>query len=109
MSDRAQRIGRNEALFRDVNERIRELQSLFTVPPPLDVVCECGDATCTERLEVPVAVYERVRADGGRFVVVPGHVASDVESVAERHEGFLVVEKDPGEPRELAEDTDPRD
>lgn len=109
MNARAERIGRNEALFREVNERIRELQEQFTVPPPLEVVCECGDETCTERLGVPVDVYEEVRASGGRFVVAPGHVAPDVESVVERHRGFDVLRKDPGGPAQLAEATDPRD
>ncbi|HWH06146.1 MAG TPA: hypothetical protein VNT23_06890 [Gaiellaceae bacterium] len=108
MRDRTDAVGRNEALFRDVNERIRELTTQFVVPPPLEVVCECADAGCTQRIEVPVQLYERVRADGGLFLVAPGHVAPDVESVREKHGSFEVVEKDPGPARDLAEELDPR-
>jgi hypothetical protein len=108
VSDRVQRLGLNEALFRDVNERIKALQRHFTIPPPLDLVCECANAECTERLEVPVALYERVRDDGALFVVVRGHEEPDVEHVVESHETFHVIRKDPGEPERLAEATHPR-
>ena len=45
MDDRATRIGKNEALFREVNERIRELTS---DERDAEFLCECGDPSCTK-------------------------------------------------------------
>jgi len=51
MSSREERIGLNEAVFREVNERIENLAETFDLKTQsLDLVCECGDGTCEERL-----------------------------------------------------------
>ena len=44
MSSREERIGLNEAVFREVNERIEDLAETFDLKAPLDLICECGDA-----------------------------------------------------------------
>jgi hypothetical protein len=107
--ERARRIGENEALFRVVNERIEHLNRAFAVlTETMDVVCECGDIDCAERLVLTVSDYERVRADPTHFAVVPGHELPDVERVVERGDGFVVVRKDPGLPAQVARETDPR-
>ena len=50
MPDRAERVGLNEAVFREVNERIEDLaEKLDLEDRPLDLVCECGDANCVEQ------------------------------------------------------------
>jgi hypothetical protein len=101
---RQERIGRNEALFRELNENLVEADAAAT----LTVVCECGDAGCIDQLVVPGAEYERVRSDPTRFIVRTGHVLADVESVVEEHGRWDVVEKHAGLPAELAEEEDPR-
>ena len=107
--ERARRIGENEALFRVVNERSEHLNRAFAVlTETMDVVCECGDIDCAERLVLTVSDYERVRADPTHFAVVPGHELPDVERVVERGDGFVVVRKDPGLPAQVARETDPR-
>jgi hypothetical protein len=107
--ERARRVGMNEALFREVNERIENLAEEFGVAAgSITVVCECGDGTCTERLEVEKAVYERVRSDAHRFLVAPDHELPDVETVVERLGSCVVVSKDRGMPEHVAEETDPR-
>ena len=58
-----------------------------------DLVCECADPDCGHRLEVPIDDYERVRADGTRFVVAPGHEEPSFERVVERRSGFRIVAK----------------
>ena len=109
--DRAQRIGFNEAVFREVNERVREVSDAFvdTADTPLPLACECGDATCVERFEMSRDEYEELRADASLFAVVPGHEAPDVEDVVARRGEYDVVRKRPGGPRDLAEATDPRE
>jgi hypothetical protein len=100
---RRERIGKNETLFREVNERISELSA-----GSADFVCECGNRDCFEALQLTLAEYEEVRADPTWFVVVPGHEAADVEAVIEQHGHYLVMRKHEGEPAELAIDRDPR-
>ena len=105
MSSRAERMGKNEALFREVNERIREITSY---DGDVEFLCECGDAACAQPIRMRLDEYEALRAEPTHFVIVPRHEASDVERVIEENERFAVVEKLPGLPTELAVDTDPR-
>lgn len=109
MDERARRVGQNEALYRSINERIEELNRGFgAFTGTMTIVCECGDASCTEQIEVPVEAYERVRADPTHFVILPGHEIADVEDVVEEADAYHVVAKRPGEPAELAREIDPR-
>jgi hypothetical protein len=110
MSDtRLARAGRNESVFRDVNERVADLSQLFgALQPTGEFVCECADERCTEFVVLPLAAYEAVRAHSTRFIVRPGHEVLDVETVVEEHPGYLVVEKR-GVAAEVAEALDPRD
>ena len=109
-TDRGRRTGENEALFREVNERLMErkqddpgwsLPSLW--------VCECAEERCTERIEMSPLQYEEVRSEATHFAVVPDdeHVSLDVERIVEKRDRYWVVEKI-GEAAEIAEETDPR-
>jgi hypothetical protein len=108
MSERERRVGLNEAVFREVNERLRQLNAAFTaVTDTMDLVCECADTTCTAHLSMPPEAYEALRANPTYFVVVTGHAADgDAERVVERARGYDVVEK-LDEAAEIAEETDP--
>ena len=109
MSSREERIGLNEAVFREVNERIEDLAGAFDLKTQaLDLVCECGDATCRERLSMTLAEYEAVRSDAHQFAVHPGHEYPDIESVVFRMKNYDVVRKDSGVAEQIAEQTDPR-
>lgn len=109
MDERQERLGRNEVLFRQLNDRLREVGTSFSlVAERGSFVCECADASCTEPIEMTLADYEELRAHPARFAVLRGHEAPDVESVVERREGWNVVEKHPGGPAELAAEHDPR-
>jgi len=109
VSERAKRIGANEALYRSVNEKIEALSAAFgAITETMSVVCECGDASCVEQIEVSIADYERIRADPTLFIIRPGHEIPDVEEVAERTDAFHVVKKVEGEAAKLARETDPR-
>jgi hypothetical protein len=109
MNERERRIGENEILYRSVNEKIEGLNAAFgTLTESMTVVCECGDATCTEQIELDIPTYERVRADPTLFVVRPGHVFAEVEDVVERADGYEIVRKTVGEARRLAEEHNPR-
>src|SRR5438105_8669004 len=109
MDERGRRVGLNEAVFREVNERIEELaEASGLTDQPLDLVCECGDVSCTERITMTRAEYEAIRSQPDTFAVYPGHEVEDVEEVVEKHAGYDVVRKRSGAAAELAESTDPR-
>jgi len=106
--NREERLGENEVLYREVNERVRELQEGFELADDrVDFVCECARLDCTERISMSVADYRRLRASPIAFAVVPGHQIPDVESVIEEHDGYLVIEKE-GVGLDIAAENDPR-
>ena len=91
----------NEALFREVNERIAQLdRETFhgwrAADDLLEVFCECGAARgCDQRLAMTIIEYERVRAQDDRFAVAPGHETGTIERVVERTDRYLIVDKVP--------------
>ena len=109
MDERERRLGLNEAVFREVNERVEEIhQTLGSNDGTLDIICECGALTCTERISVPIAEYERVRSDPTHFLLQVGHEDPTVERMIENHETFIIVEKEGTDVEAVAEATDPR-
>ena len=103
------RVGHNEALYRQVNERVEDLNEAFgAVTGDFAIVCECGDLECMEQITVPHAVYERTRANPSRFILKPGHDAQDLEQIVETERDYVIVEKSFAAARRLAEQTDPR-
>lgn len=109
MDERGKRVGRNEVIFREVNERLRELgEGLSLVGEVAEFVCECADTSCTDRMELPLSEYERVRSDPKWFVLLPGHEELDFERVIDERDGYLIVEKLPGGPAGIAIRDDPR-
>ena len=106
-SERHQRLAKNEALFRVANERAAGWEERKGEDRPESYYCECALTTCRETISLTADEYERVRSDATHFFVIPGHEIPDIESVVERHEGWVVIEKAP-ETHEIAKATDPR-
>lgn len=107
----AERVGKNEALFREVNERIRELNESFDSSGAdlADFVCECSLESCRDYVQLALAEYEEVRAVSTRFLVAPGHVwTPDVERPVEQRERYWIVDK-VGVAGEVAAERDPRE
>jgi hypothetical protein len=92
---KATKLGRNETLFRQVNERLKELGEGFSVVAErADFICECSDERCAEQVQLTLAEYERVRSDSRWFLLVRGHERPEIESVVwEIGENVLVVQK----------------
>jgi hypothetical protein len=92
--DRKTRIEENEQLFREVNERVAQMHRGFQTGPDPEWVCECGDENCVEKVAIPLADYQEIRARNVWFFVKPGHELVDAERIVDRRDGYLVVEKD---------------
>ena len=89
-----ERLAQNEAFFRNVNDNIRNVANEFASrDDSYEFVCECADASCTMRMTLTLAEYETVRASPVRFVLAPGHVVPEIETVVEQEQHHVVVEK----------------
>jgi hypothetical protein len=108
VDSRQQRVARNEAVYREVNERIREVHSEIGADERTDFLCECGRDECTTPISLSLAEYEEVRSDPTHFAVVPGHEVVDVEHVLKQTDRFSVIEKFSGAPAQIALERDPR-
>jgi hypothetical protein len=104
------RAARNESLYREVNERIEELNQCFdaALEAGASWVCECADTECCERMEMTLGEYEELRSHPDRFAVLPGHVVGAVERVVDTRDRYLVVEKI-GPAARVAAELDPRE
>jgi hypothetical protein len=107
---RAARAARNQSLYREVNERVKEVNEAFDALYPVgEWICECANPECFETIEMTHGEYEAVRAGSDRFFVKPeeAHFVPEAEDVVERHERYWVVQK-VGIAGELAQRKDPR-
>ena len=70
--DYDERTGENEALFREVNERLKERKRDDSAwQAPSEWICECAEETCTERIVMSPLEYEQLRSEPTHFAVVP--------------------------------------
>jgi hypothetical protein len=111
MDEREERLAKNEAAFRAVNDQIEDLASGALVHtaehPRYEFFCECSNLDCTLRLELTLAEYEHARADPSLFIVGAGHELPEIEEVVLRTDAYQIVRKH-GEAAEIAAETDPR-
>jgi hypothetical protein len=101
-----EQAAKNEAAFRDANERIAEkTDELGAWEGATPFLCECEDERCTQVVLLRRSEYEDVRAHPRRFVVAPGHQEADDQLIKDGD--FTVIEKH-GKEGELVEQQDPR-
>ena len=90
MSPREVRQAKNQAVFREINERIAELAERFR-DEDMQIICECASVGCIERIQVAVHEYARVRQFSDWFLITPGHIVPDTEQVMEHHDGYDII------------------
>ena len=105
VSDQTERMGFNEALFREVNERIDQLHEGQGGVASFEIVCECCDSECIERFPISSSEYEALRRFARRFAVVPGHERPEIERAVEQRERYVVVEKTDVDAARAADET----
>jgi hypothetical protein len=104
-----ERIARNDATFREANERIARTADEQGIHEIVPFICECADERCSEILQLSLEEYESVRADGTLFLNAPGHqrAARGAARVVSQNDRYFVVAKT-GHAGEVARALDPR-
>jgi hypothetical protein len=90
--DATRRRTQNEAMSRVANEAIEEGETA-DANSTIDFLCECARSDCDRLIELSAREYRRVREHPRRFIVMPGHESSDLETIVDDRNGYLVVEK----------------
>ena len=108
MGLREERVAKNEAVAREINEQIEQASDSRPPSSFVHIVCECGYDTCDLFIAVLKEEYEAVRGDPRQFVVRSEHVIPDLELIVEERDRFTIVAKRQGTPARVATRTDPR-
>ena len=88
-----ERLVRNQVIFREVNQRIRELAEQFELKSGAAFICECSDEKCVESIELDFDEYKAIRSSPTLFLIAPGHETLKVENVVETNGRYALVEK----------------
>ena len=109
-SDSERRTARNEALWREVNDRIDEIDETMRVLPDdlIEFHCECGSRDCDARVPMTPSEYRDLRRERDTFALAPGHEHAAIERVVERTDRYVVVDKLALVEREVGADGIPR-
>jgi len=100
---------RNETRSRDRNEWIEGIRGEMGKEGPTEMyVCECGDATCVERIRLTRPEYEAVRDYSTRFAIAVDHENPEIDQLVAECRGYSVVQKIAGRPARIARQTDQR-
>lgn len=109
MDRSAERVGRNDAIFRAANERISDTAETQKMTDQIPFLCECAEESCTEIVRLSHDQYESIRENATDFLNAPGHegAAGPYCEVIERNHRYVVVRKK-GAAAAIVEDLDPR-
>ena len=109
MNDWRDQEVRNETRSRDRNEWIEGISGEMGEGAPTEMyVCECGDATCVERIRLTRSEYEAVRDYSTRFAIAVDHENPEIDQLVAECAGYSVVQKIAGRPARIARQTDRR-
>ena len=104
----AERVAKNNAIFRAANERIRaSAEKHRAMESEVPFLCECQSPKCIEIVCMSLEEYGTIRSHPRRFLNALGHERVDGSNVrtVEQFAGHVVVEK-LGEAGRLVEDLD---
>ncbi len=105
----AERVARNDAVFRDANEKIGRAADEHSIDGAIPFICECANPECRDIVLVTRADYQRIRSNPVHFLNAPGHevAAKGWARVVADHGHYVTVEKI-GRAGEVATELDPR-
>jgi hypothetical protein len=86
------RRAQNEAVFREVNERIAALGAAHGYAR-LELVCECASIGCAAPISILVSDYQQARSDPRTFIVGRSHADPGTEVVLAERGSYALVQK----------------
>ena len=109
MDRSAERVARNDAIFREANERISDKAAAEKMTEEIPFLCECAEERCTEIVQLSHGEYESIRENATDFLNAPGHevAAGQYGEVVERNHRYVILRKK-GAAAEIVEQLDPR-
>ena len=91
---REERVAHNESIFRDANEKLRQVfEREHADEPRLPFLCECANTRCTEVAMLSFEEYAEVREHPARFLTLHGHEEPDTETVVDEEGRYQIVQK----------------
>jgi hypothetical protein len=90
------RIERNNGIFREANDRIREAAARYEHElEEIPFLCECPTEDCVEIIRLTEEQYAAVRAEADHYMTVPGHETAEapVGEVISRNDSYVLVRK----------------
>lgn len=84
------RLVRNQLLYHEVNERIREIAERVDSETEFAFICECSREDCLESIELDLDEYKAIRSSPALFLIAPGHELK-VENVVETNDRYALV------------------
>jgi hypothetical protein len=93
-----ERLVKNEQAARGYNNRRLRFElddDSADVEEDVPFLCECGDESCAEAMEMTPDEFMAIHSAPNRFAVLPRHVMGDVEWVIETRDRYWVIEKRP--------------
>jgi hypothetical protein len=106
----AERIARNDPIFRDVNEQInaKAKEHNTSEEQAVPFICECADDHCTTIIPLSLGEYDDVRTDSRQFFTAFGHERFEgLVAIVSTNHNHLVVRKS-GRARDIAASLDSR-
>jgi 3-oxoacyl-[acyl-carrier-protein] synthase III len=87
---------RNQRLYREVNQHIREVTESFGTDGPAEFLCECGRDDCTATVEFTRVQYDSLLGDGGGAVLLAAEHARGLNGnrVLAENGRFVIVAAD---------------
>jgi hypothetical protein len=101
---------KTESLYREVNERVNDVSTQrASFDMPQDVICECAQPECVERITMNAVEYRGLRSRSTWFIIAPlnQHFFPEIERIVVKDGHYWVVEKH-GKAGAVAEKLDPR-
>lgn len=92
----AERIQRNNRVFRGANERIHAAVGEYEHGlEQLPFLCECPVEDCVEVIRLTEEEYAAIRSNPNLYVTALGHESAEkpVGRIVARRDGYVVVEK----------------
>ena len=87
---------RNQLLFREVNQRIREVSDGWGRDGVVEFLCECGHEECVATFALTEAQFDGLLGNEDRFVLASEHRSeANGHRILAEYDDFLVVAAEP--------------